>query len=231
MKVAYAFVALASLATAAMGMSDFEMCPHCAVDDVGCRARCVGVPNPNTSNIGNTNTCIAHCNTINDPGMANTCMQNCIAQNFNPAVGMVAPVAPETPSTKDNAAPKEAAGPQDDAEDAMGEAVAASASSSGPATGSSGMSDEVDGPTPSANVAAPKVTSPQHSAHSSSSGAWPRATGSAASHSGHASGSASKSHHARETDDDDDDSNSASVAGVSTLFTAALAAVVAKAAF
>ncbi|KAJ9059422.1 hypothetical protein DSO57_1002420 [Entomophthora muscae] len=56
----------------------------CNLSDMNCRAACVGVPNPTSSQVNATNNCVAACNQTNVQEYA-LCTQNCINNNFNQA--------------------------------------------------------------------------------------------------------------------------------------------------
>ncbi|KAJ1962157.1 hypothetical protein IWQ62_003620 [Dispira parvispora] len=106
MKVIAAFSVLAVLAAGIMAQNDFVGCPQCAAEDVACRAQCVGVPNPNSGQISSTHDCVARCDS-KDPGLASSCMQACVQQNFIPH-NVPNVVKPDEAEKKDNVNPNEA---------------------------------------------------------------------------------------------------------------------------
>ncbi|RKP40016.1 hypothetical protein BJ085DRAFT_38353 [Dimargaris cristalligena] len=198
MKATLALLAIAACAAVTAAQEDFEVCPQCAADDLGCRARCMGVPNPSISQISNTTECVAKCN-VKDPMMANVCMQNCIAKEFNPVMGP----PPTHPSkvTKSEPMPMEA---KVGAETHAHEGGAVSTSS-------------VAAPTGTAAAAAAGVT-----------GSAYKPTGSWSSLKGTASATGSKGYNAKATSSDDSSTGAASSLVAGSFMSSVVAALVAK---
>ncbi|KAJ1909188.1 hypothetical protein IWQ60_011305 [Tieghemiomyces parasiticus] len=209
MKTVTAVLALAALAALATAQDDFEMCPQCAVDDVGCRARCMGVPNPNAATVSNTNECFNKC-TVRDPTAANTCMQNCISQVFNPSNG-----APPVSHNHPGKTPKSAAS----SPSAEGAAMPAEGDE-----GSAAMPNAMPAAMPAS--AGPSATS---APAAGSTGAWGSGNKSGSSWSSTKAygASSSKSGGAKPTNAEDNDSGASTVA-VSGLVSSVVVALVVK---
>jgi len=73
---------------------------NCNPSDVNCRANCVGVPNPTSTQAAQTVQCVSQCNQ-NDTTAFTNCRNGCISSNFmagQPSSGSTPSSAPSAPS-------------------------------------------------------------------------------------------------------------------------------------